>query len=263
MPLEPTVTSGVRKRWKLALQGAPGTGKTTSAATFPAPLYWLSWDGNSPPGACEYPFYNLEWCEQQCHKHSITHCAETPGTINRRDLFRKFLRVNIPQFPVNSTVILDSWTALQVEFDSQTEPQAAVTKNATQTFFMQKLKYATDIMNLLHSVPGNLIVILHESPDRDNEGNLNGKVRPLMSGQFGDRFPLFFTDWYRQVVIEDKDPVSRIVRKDANGNPIVRYMWQVQPDHISGTRVSYPVSIKYIDANYQSLLKVSGTQTAS
>jgi len=122
-------------------------------------------------------------------------------------------------------LIIDSWTFFINRFNQWAKDVAPgyapylTKKDEVDGFAIHddRIALGIDIMDAAKSIPCNLIINMHEQAERDSEGKLNGKIKPLMKGQFADQMPAHLTGFFRQVhrpeITENKG-----------------YCWQVLPD---------------------------------
>jgi hypothetical protein len=210
----------------LGIQGAPGCGKTTSALTFPNP-YVLNLDGGLVGFAghdlSEAPFYDHDWVRSlEGGKFKET----KPGAImpNKRDAIKWWLRVHGLKMVEGQTLILDSWTTLQNMFDAQQRLEPEISSKTGKedgfAFWGKKLEYSKEIMQLLASCKCHVVVTFHEMKERDDEGRLIDKVRPLQQGQFAAEIGVLFTEFFRMFTEAEKDKNGRQTK--------CKYYWQVK-----------------------------------
>lgn len=195
---------------RLGIQGAPGTGKTYAAVdTFPNPIV-LDFDNalhdHYGKSINRIPFWDknfvlnkMEWITGKGEKR-IGIPLKPHGIPDRREAFKQWLKSYIGEFSPEQTIILDSWTFLQDAFDAVTWAEPAYTKRGEIDDFAPwdlKLEYSKEIMGILKSGRCHVVVIFHETQQRDKEtGLLLDKIQPLMRGSFfaqlKGHFPFFF-----------------------------------------------------------------------
>lgn len=246
---------------RIALQGYGGTGKTTSALTFPNPVV-LDIDNSADKHNTQavgidtknvhvLPFYDQSFLD------------EIKPRGNLRDVFRTWIEKHASLFAPEQTLVLDSWTFLQDAFDKQTDLEPVYTKKGEIdefAFWARKQDYARDILNALQRVKCNVIVIFHETVERDNNGRLTGKVTPLMQGRFADKLLNYFTYWFRQIAmeksIEEKlakdmqitvEALKRICDFSTNNS---MYTWQTQTTTIANCKSKIPFQ-RFVPAHYK------------
>lgn len=197
---------------RIAILGAPGTGKTTSILTFPNRT-WLDFDHKLPKGEKTIEFWNPDWVDSYV-KRDYT---EIP---NQRDAYKKWIRENIHKFSKDQTVITDSGTFLENAFDVMTYADDDGTNK--YWFWGEKLRYYKELFNSMKGAKCRIVFTFHEAPDRDEKGDLNGKVRPLMDGSFKDQLLGHFTDVWRQRANIYEKQLNGAPKRDANGQKIIK-----------------------------------------
>lgn len=238
--------------FRIGIQGPPKTGKTWAALTFPNPIV-LDFDNNLRGFSEVYPdkkilavpFWNATFCDTLGVR-----CPRPGSPPNQRDALRVWLAKEARNFTPTQTLVLDSWTRLQDGFDKQQELEPSYTKKGEIdefAFWMKKQEYARDIIEFLNSCNCNIVVTFHETVERDSSGKVTGKMKPMMDGRFADKLAGYFTDWFRQTVMED-DKKER------------QYLWQVKADNVANCGTSLRKldlkSIKgFVPANYNSLVQ--------
>lgn len=245
---------------RLALQGAPGTGKTYAAVTFPNPLV-LDFDNKlgahrSRSDISVIPFYDndsIEAISQEIRKKS----AKIPGGIvDRANTLLAWLKGPALLLAPEQTLIIDSWSMLQNNFDAAAAATPVMGKDGTVDkfeFWARKQKYSLAALESLKSLACRVIVTFHETVERDDSGNLTGKLNPLMDGKVKDQLQQHFTDWYRQIADIPRDSAGKIIP----GKP-VEYLWQIKSDNLCNCTCSIPRLINdtrtRIPANAASIL---------
>lgn len=229
--------------FRLGLQGAPNTGKTWSALSFPNPLV-ANFDNKlgahiHRKDVKQIPFWDVNFIATLVNKPA-------PGKyINRRDAFKFWLRDNGHKLDTDQTFIIDSWTmlcnAVHQEF-TQNHPRDKKGELCTYTYWRMVKQYCADICECLKGLSCSVVVTCHETVERNDEGQLTGKMKPLMTGSFADEMAGHFTDWFRAVV-DPKENTSS-----------VKYFWQTSGDRLFDGGSSVPGIPKLIPANYQTLL---------
>ncbi len=254
----------------LLLQGMPKTGKTIGAATFPN-IIWLAFESHLYARVEDIkiiheiditkfpviPFNNPSFCKKILEEEHFSP-RELNGVINSKEAFYLWLRRNLLKFSPETTLVLDSWTALQEHFDVFQEHDKKITRDGKEDdyyFWAQKIVYSEKVAGLLDQLPCNLVVICHEAQERDkNTGKLLEKTQPLMQGKFITKFKKYFTHCFRALVIAEEDEKFKPVIDPITKKVKVRYVWQTSSDATfdASAGVGYPM---YVEANYQSLLK--------
>lgn len=235
IPNAMTLESKRFKQIRLGLQAAPNTGKTTSALTAPGVVV-ADFDnklsasnalnaGKKLADITIIPFYNAEFVDKLVPRG---HPSLSP---NKRDAFKKWLSVEAPKLQEDQTLLVDSWTMLQAAFDTQQGYEPALNSRGGEdkfVFWAKKVEYAKDVMERIKTLNCNVIVTFHETVERDDEGKVTGKTKPIMQGQFADQIAGHFTDYFRcHAVAKLKDPANP--RSEVIGT---EYLWQTSSDNI-------------------------------
>lgn len=258
-----------RPQIRLGIQGYPKTGKTFNALSFPNPVV-INMDrglgahiGRSD--VVDVPFYNPAYVD------SIVKRDGAQAPVNKRDALLKWLMTTATQLISEQTLILDGSTSIQNAFHTQYNLNPVLTKNGKIDDFAEwrlKGEYFGQLCDQIKMLKCDVVYICHETPDRDTSGSLNGMVRPLLTGQFGDQLASHFTDWFRSWAISksisdmkkfmDWSGMSEAQVKEtiANSSTDTIYLWQTMSDNIAkcgtSTLVGQP---KMILANYSSFVK--------
>jgi hypothetical protein len=224
------VTSGIPNE-RIAIIGPPGSGKTTSLLTFPD-LVVFDLDRKLPTGVANIPAWNPDWADEVIGGKG----RRTFNIANIRDASLMWIRDNITKFEPEQTFAIDSWTFLMDFFAIQTYAEDEAAKESNGFFFWgQKLKYATKLMSYLKSAKCRVVVTMHETIDRDEKGNLNGKIRPLMNGGYQDQLLGGFTHVWRMRGNVVPKAANGTVKRKADGTvdkSTLAYFWQVAGDSI-------------------------------
>jgi len=276
---------------RLGIEGEPKTGKSHAALTFPNPIS-LSFDrglishvGRSD--VVEVPFYDAAFIDKICPRDKLANGSIATYTDlrtnitrilppNRKDALLKWLSTEALKLTKNQTLIVDGSTGLQSAFHMQYWTSPTITKGSGRggggggdidfrAEWKLKLDYFTEVITALKALACDVIYICHESRDRDDKGNLNGKFRPLMSGQFQDELKSHFTDWFRAVTIEKPQDDSRrddmmkhfnidlqTAKQWIESTPVfvkTIYLWQTQSDSVVDCGTSLVGAPKYVIAN--------------
>ena len=253
---------------RLGIQGYGGSGKTWAALTFPNPIV-LNLDrglgahvGRSD--VIEIPFYKPEFC----------------GTANQlKDKLLLWLEKEARKLQPNQTLVFDGCTSLQNAYhkwfaDNQ---MSFLTKGGKVDDFAEwavKRKYYAEIMELFKTLQCNVIFIAHEADKKDKDGSYTGKIRPLLSGSFGDELLNHFSDWFRQLVADKptgdiKEETLKAFNMNTKEfkemcdsfprNSI--YYWQLEGDSIFDAKCSSLINFpRFMKADYTSFLKYTRKQ---
>jgi hypothetical protein len=258
---------------RLGIQAAPFAGKTYSALTFPNPVI-ASFDRKANAHShrtdvFNVPFYDGVFCDSVFKRNGLA----TPP--NRRDALLKWLAGEALQIPCDHTLILDNSTGIEEAFHTQYWLNPVVSKQGEVDSFAewrQKVDFFGDLATAIKGLKCNVIYITHEQDDRDKKGDLNGGIRPLLTGQAGDKLAGNYTDWFAMKVIQKpqtKEEIDSILKSGitkvtldewvASTPPDYKaiHLWQTQPDNVRrslGTTTLQGCP-KYVVANYSSFDK--------
>jgi len=268
---------------RLGLQGAPHTGKTWAALTFPNPIV-LNFDNKlgahkSRTDITIIPFNDPQFIREVM---KISNEPWNGGAgkddpklpPNRKDALLKWLRTEGYKLETDSTLILDSWTSLQQAIDQQIWMEPSYSKKTNEIderdYWSRKLDYNKDLCELLRGLNCHVVVTFHEIKRRDEKtGDLLEKITPLMQGQFAAQLAAHFTDWYRQHAIPRVDvkgiPIvlnkSTVDKHELNNYTLkedTEYFWQVKQDDTvdCGTCMTkLSQSIRFVPATFNSFTK--------
>jgi len=243
---------------RLGLQGYAGTGKTWSATTFPNPVF-LNLDRGlgahtGHEGIIEIPI----WAELQ-----------------KREAVERFLDGEALKLTPHQTLIVDGSTGLQNAFIEWYNRNKVYTKQGKEDDFAPwrlKVEFFSKLCERFKSLKCHVVYICHETPAKEKDGTYNGKLRPLMTGQFGDEIIGHFTDWYR-CHSSDKPKDVNTVTPDALAkwgyssikefqemcNSFPRntlYYWQTESDDFFDGKCSSLINFpRYIPASFTSFQK--------
>lgn len=217
------LTSSTTHSNLFGIQGAPNSGKTTAACSFPNPIF-ADFDKKLPPGVQCIPFWDDTFVES-------LGCARVhPDLANRRDGFLKWLRTEAIKIPADYTLVLDSWTRLQDSFDQAAflnprQPMYLTKGGKDQPpehdkfkVFQHRIDWSTQVLLQLQALACPVVITFHEQIERDKDGDPTGKMRPVMMGQFADRIAAYCGMLVRQNV-----------QTSTGGAP--QYTWQVRSDN--------------------------------
>lgn len=238
VPFKFAVPSDGGTRCMLLLVGEPFTGKSTSAATFPNPMF-IDLDHKAPRGVQTLPFWNAEFCDK-FKKRANINCPP-----NKRDAVLNFLEKHLVELPKDCTLVLDSLTMLSAAFHHQTEEVETLPinpkTNKTDGFYLwkEKINYFNAVMELLKIHPGHVIVIAHEQKKRDETGDLTEVIKPVMTGAFCDLIMSHFTLVFRQTL-----------RKK---NGIDEYLWDVKPTPFFRSNNTLGMTVSPVKAEFASI----------
>lgn len=227
---------------RLLLQGFGGTGKTSAALTFPNPVV-LDIDNNlgghrHRADVTVIPFWDESWATEYKKQYKIP-------ALQKHELIFHWIKNEGKKLTEDQTLVGDSWTNLQNWFDTVVGAQKFYTaKGGEDGFQFWKLKkaFSLQVCEELKTLRCNQVWNCHETVERDDEGKITGKVKPLMQGAFSDELSTHFTDYYRQLVKE-------------NDKKEIQYLWQVRGDNKCNCKCT-SIKLKPTDitfpANYSS-----------
>lgn len=244
------ITSAAEQSNLFGIQGAPNSGKTHAALSFPNPIVF-DFDKKLPPGIPCVPFWKPEFIDTLAKRRH-------PALPNRRDALIKYLNEMAPKLPTNFTIIIDSWTRVQDAFDQTAHlaPIEYMTKGNDPSvdgfkIFRHKMDWSTQVIMALMSLPHTVVITFHEQVDRDEDGMPNGKTKPLMTGQFADKLAGYCSTMVRQDCT--RDPKTGVpkwswqVGQDRKFNPVVHpgYKFPVDMIHLDITNGAYEAFQRY------------------
>lgn len=247
VPFKFAVPSDGGTRCMLLLVGEPYTGKSTSATTFPDPLF-IDLDHKVPATRLvngvkvpvdTLPFWNAEFCDKFKRR------ANKNDPPNKRDAVLNFLEKHITEVSPTCTLVLDSLTMLSAAFHHQTEEVETLPinprTNKTDGFYLwkEKINYFNAVMELLKVHPGHVVVIAHEQKKRDESGDLTEVIKPVMTGAFCDLIMAHFTLVFRQTM-KKKGTVEE-------------YWWDVKPTPFFRSNNTLGMTVSPVKAEFASL----------
>jgi len=259
---------------RLALQGFGGTGKTYSALTFPNPIVANADRGLSAhqgrADVVEAPLWNDAYCRSINPNHR-------PAAL--KDTIMMWLEKEATKLTAQQTLVFDGNTGLQNAYHRwfAVNAQNYLTNAGKLDGFAEwtvKKTYFGEVMELFKTLQCHVVYICHEVDQKDKNGpqgpSYSGKVRPLLTGGFGDEILTHFTDWFRQLSADKLAPDAMTpdvlkmwgMTKDefiAMQNSFVgntRYYWQTESDSIfdakRGSLINCP---RFIPATYTAFKK--------
>lgn len=236
---------------RLGLMGPSGTGKTTGALTFPNPTV-IDIDNNliahkKREDVTVLPFTSNDWIRDKLgFKYNMN---EVKFPI--RDAVKYYLKTEAQKLEADQTLVLDSWTTLQDEFDKQSDPSLEPVRSSdgsinSYAFWDKKIDYALEILTILKTLKCHVVVSFHQQEPRGEYGSkMLGKLEPLMQGKFVKKIGLYFTDFYQCVVEHDKDATGKITGKS-------KFYWRTKSNgdvDLKSRMIDCPV---LIEPNYKS-----------
>jgi AAA domain len=268
---------------RLGIQGAPFSGKTTAALTFPNPVI-LTYDRKISAHLHRddvplVPFYNPAF---------IDTIVKRPGTMappERKDALIKWLETEGLKLSHEQTLLVDGLTGIEDSFHlwfKYNETELATSKKGEYNKFVQwdlKKAYFTELWNAFKAINCDVVMISHEQDDRNKDGSYNGKIKPLLTGQAADKMGGNFTDWVRQIVIskpKTSEEIEKVCSKYNTDKATVTewcnatppsygsiHLWQTQGDDIMDGGCSSLINTpKFILATYDTFVKYKKNKKA-
>lgn len=244
---------------RIGLQGTHNSGKTWAAMTFPGPI--VAYDFDNKMDAHKHrsdvhilPFHDPEWCIAKGKELKIDNMVSR-DMIKRWDLFRKLMALEISKFQPGQTVLMDSWTMLQNNYDlwfvAHPTVSAESGKVDNRVFYKNKGDFSLIILEMFKGCKANLVWTFHESKEEDADGKPTGRYNPLMSGRIKEVLGQHFGDWYRQTAESEIGPDNKPTGKTL-------YQWQIKPNTTCkcccSVRHLIDSNVMSVPANYSSLL---------
>lgn len=253
---------------RLGIQGDGGTGKTWAALTFPN---CVAMDLDRGLGAhrgrldvISLPFWDGAWLSVNFPR----------DPTNTREAVVSWIEKEGKKLAPNQTLVIDGNTGFQRAFHSYEEKHPTLSKSGKYDDFAEwanKIKFYGRFFDALKSLRCHVVFILHEQADRGKDGDLNGKLKPLLSGQVGDQIKNEFTDWVRQhcgnkpTDYSNKNVLDKIAQFNltpeefkTSVNKLPRqtfYYWQLESDDVCNCKVSSLVNFpRFIFANYETFV---------
>jgi hypothetical protein len=221
---------------RLGIQGPPGTGKTWTALTFTNPAV-----GNFDRAlgahmhredVIDIPFYKGEFCDKIVNRAAPVHPPNRSGAL------KKWLMTEALKLTADQTLVLDGLTGIDSAFGTQYNLNPVYTDSGAINKFAvwnQRMDYFSEVFDSLTDLKCNVVFICHETVDRNDKGELNGKVRPLIQGQFGDKIVGRLTDCFRQDVFEKPDSKEKREKAKAffgiTDTTLDRWIAKTPPEH--------------------------------
>lgn len=183
---------------RLGIQGFPGTGKTWAALTFPNPIV-LNLDRGlgahvGRKDVLEIPFYRSDFCGKRSEL---------------KDRLVLWLEKEGKKLTAAQTLVFDGCTSLEIAYHQwfAANQMSFLTKTGKVDDFAEwqvKKKYFGELHELFKELACNVVFISHEAERADKPttvgqpGAYTGKIRPLLTGAYGDIICRDYTDWFRQ-----------------------------------------------------------------
>lgn len=258
-----------RPQIRLGIQSPPKSGKTWSALTFPNPVVLNLDRGLGAHGhrtdVIEIPMWDGTFVQTIIPKVGVN------APVNRKDAVLKWLHNEGTKLTSAQTLVVDGLTGLQNAFSIQYAFAPVYTKLLKLDDFAEwrlKVEYFGELCEFLKGLKCDVVFLCHETPDRNKDGELNGMVRPLLTGQFSDQLASHFTDFFRALTVAkpSADRVDMFLKKYNIDKPTLDkwvksndtdtiYLWQTQSDDVvkcgTSTLTKAP---KYILQDYNSFV---------
>lgn len=263
---------------RLLLQGFFGTGKTKGALTFPNPVV-LNLDRGlgghqDRTDVIEVPFYDDNWVRDWSGDLAY-------NNVQLKDKLIKWTEQEAVKLTEEQTLVFDGNTGLQNAYHkwfSKNQSKFMTSAGQVDGFAEWKIKrqYYGELMELFKTLKCHVVFICHEVDQKDKVPvgmpvSYSGKIRPLLTGGFGDELGSHFTDVFRAHASSRPTDFKSLkpddVRRDW-GMTVAQYeqfclsfprntiyYWQTDSDNIFDGKCStlreYP---KYLPPVYSSLL---------
>lgn len=252
---------------RLGIQGPSGTGKTWAGLTFPKPIV-LNIDRGlgahiGRAEVIEIPFWNDKFVDSLIPR-------KVGNPSNRRDAILKWLNSEGKKLEEDQTLVVDGSTGLQNAFDTQQSLEPVYSSSGKLDSFAYwkfKVSFFGEICEIFKTLKCHVIYICHETLDRNKEGELNGKVRPLLTGQFSDQLASHFTDWFRMHAFSKPVDYTKVKLEEwgmsleeyksmcDSFSTKTMYIWQTQADNIANCKSSSLIGQpRYIKADYNTFI---------
>lgn len=181
-----------QSQYRILIQGYPGTGKTHSALTFPNTVVI-----NHDRGLVSH-----------VGRKDVLELNINSPTFNKgrhpKDWVLQFLLGEALKLEEDQTLVHDSWTTFQDAVDDwlvKNPPISHKGKEDGYEIWRIKMDVSRIVCNAYAALQCNIIVPCHEQVDRDEKGRIDG-LKPLMPGQFGDKLGGYFTENFRQLMVD-------------------------------------------------------------
>lgn len=226
---------------KALVYGPSSTGKTVFACSFPTPILYMDFD-NKISSAAQFYKNDKERLEgitvnQYAKMSRDTRCKQFIADLNAIQKLQ-YAKAELPF----KTIVIDSLTTFTsyllddyIHVSQKAIKRALEGVNAMQDYQLLD-KHLTQIIPGILSLDANVVFIGHLCIDRDETTGAISN-RPLMSGKFADKLPIFFEEVY----------VSKV---DASG----KYMMQTHSDPRTVCRTQRKLP-KEIESSYDSIIK--------
>jgi len=266
---------------RLGIQGFPGTGKTWAALTFPNPIV-LNLDRglgahNGRNDVIEIPFYDVKF---------------SGGAEKLKDSLITWLSSEGMKLTAQQTLVFDGCTVIDIAYHKwfSANQHLFLTKTCKVDDFAEwqvKKKYFGELHALFKTLKCDVIFLTHEAERADKPstvgqpGAYTGKIRPILTGAYGDIIGGDYTDWFRQHAAEKPKDIKTDMTPDklalwgmktpdefkAMCDTFPRntiYFWQTEGDDKFDGKASSLVNFpRFIPANWESFRKYQRKQTTT
>lgn len=244
---EMTTIAGPSGR-RFGVLGAAGTGKTWFARTFPKVTF-----GNCDDKLCTGDK------TVDLTKPNIQQELGIQQGPNLQLAVIRFLQRYLRDFGPDETFVLDGISAIEHSWHAQARnnPLPFMSKGDPAKgrppefdgfkFFREWKGYLCALFELLSYARCQVVVTMHEAPERDDKGNPTARVKQLLDGSFVDQLPGKFTFFTRTLKSAGTDPkTGQFVHK-----------MQVRPSQVfTGTILppGFVATTDLIDPTYDALM---------
>ncbi len=228
---------------RLLLVGPPKSGKTFSAASFPAPTF-IDFDSGLTSKELRdknldfLPFYDEAFIKDKLKQQ------------NRPNALTWFLTTEAPKFGPGQTLVFDSASTIADAVSDSLWKQAPLGKDGNKDGFWYWKQWATwwrGFAGQLLTLKCHVVLTAHEQEIRDGETGRVLSYKWMLPGQeFSPRLGQFFSDVVRQV---------KTSTVSTDGKASANYQWQVVGDNLFPFACSrMKTDTKFVKADYSSFL---------
>ena len=257
------------RRLFVGLIGAPGTGKTWGALTFPNP-YVVDFDGglvrHYGKDIPTLRLYSVEECDRLKVPREIVN-SRVPNSsaktvlYNKRDFFYNWIKEEGPKFEEGQTLIIDSLSALEVAYNQWTDPEVhprLSKKGEIDEFFFwtYKIDYFTNLMECFRGLRCSVVMTMHEA-NNVTDGQVVSSIQPILQTKFVAKLPSYFDEYIRCIArfpseTGNAQQNAQILR-DIGPITQATYLWQIKPNDLFNAKSRCSRKETYVTAGYESL----------